>query len=163
MRMNVNHSEGREELETIVRDPVRFARGLLRADLWDLQADILRSVANHRRTAVKASHGSGKSFVAAAAVLWWLARYRDGIVVTTAPTWTQIEKVLWGEILAAIQRSRIKFPQPNRTELRLGPGNYAIGLSTNEGVRFQGFHGGHILIVLDEACGGIWSALVSAR
>jgi hypothetical protein len=36
---------------------------------------------------------------------------------------------------------RIAFPQLNKTELRIGPGNYALGLSTNEDVRFQGFHG----------------------
>lgn len=102
---------------------------------------------------MKACHASGKTFVAAVAVLWWVTRFPDGIVVTTAPTWTQVERVLWGEIHRAAQRSRIKYPALNQTELKLGPGNYAIGLSTNEGVRFQGFHGDHILIILDEAPG----------
>jgi hypothetical protein len=57
--------------------------------------------------------------------------------------------------------SRIAFPQLNKTELRIGPGNYALGLSTNEGVRFQGFHG-RLLIVVDEAPGvkaDIWEAV----
>jgi hypothetical protein len=40
-----------------------------------------------------------------------------------------------------------------QTELRLGPQNYAIGLSTDDSSRFQGFHSGHVLIVLDEAPG----------
>jgi ribosomal protein L37AE/L43A len=44
------------------------------------------------------------------------------------------------------------YPKPAATSLQLGPGRYAIGLSTNEGVRFQGFHGS-VLIVLDEAPG----------
>ncbi len=114
--------------------------------------DILHAIATTRRVAVKACHASGKTFVAAAAVLWWVTRFRDGIVVTTAPTWTQVERVLWGEIKKAVGRSRIGYPALNQTELKLGPNNYAIGLSTNEGVRFQGFHG-RILIVLDEAPG----------
>jgi len=42
---------------------------------------------------------------------------------------------------------------PTQTELRLGPQNYAIGLSTDDSSRFQGFHSGHVLIVLDEAPG----------
>src|SRR5690349_4262701 len=96
-------------LEPVVRDPVRFVRGLLRQDLWELQAEILRSVAQNPRTVVKACHASGKTFVAAAAVLWWITRFRDGIVVTTAPTWTQVEKLLWGEIHRAIQQSRIRY------------------------------------------------------
>lgn len=47
---------------------------------------------------MKACHASGKTFVAAVAVLWWITRFRDGIVVTTAPTWTHVQRVLWGEM-----------------------------------------------------------------
>jgi hypothetical protein len=133
--------------------------------MWAAQADILAAVATHPRVAVKACHSSGKTFVAAAAVLWFLTRYSDGIVVTTAPTWTQVEKLLWGEIHKAVQRSRIAFPEASKTELRIGPGNYAIGLSTNEGIRFQGFHG-RVLIVVDEAPGvkgEIWEAIEGIR
>src|SRR5262249_60269345 len=63
------------------------------------------------------------------------------------------------------QSSRIAFPQLSKTELRIGPGNYALGLSTNEGVRFQGFHG-RVLIVVDEAPGvkaEIWEAIEGIR
>src|SRR5262245_54720524 len=152
-------------LADVVCDPVRFCRGLLCQDLWALQEDILRAVATLPRVAVKACHASGKTFVAAVAVLWFVTRYRDGIVVTTAPTWTQVEKLLWGEIHRAAQSSRIAFPQLSKTELRIGPGNYALGLSTNEGVRFQGFHG-RILIVIDEAPGvkaDIWESIEGIR
>lgn len=125
---------------------------MLRQKLWGTQKDILRSVAQNRRTAVKACHASGKSYTAAAAVLWWVTRFPDGIAVTTAPTWMQVVKVLWGEIHRAAAGARIAYPAMSKTELRLGPDNYALGLSTNEGVRFQGFHG-RILIVIDEAPG----------
>ena len=93
----------------------------------------------------------------AIASLWWLTAHRDGIVATTAPTWLQVEKVIWGEVKSAVLRSqwcgKLKFPVPMQTELRLGPQNYAIGLSTDDSSRFQGFHSGHVLIVLDEAPG----------
>src|SRR5262245_64801885 len=152
-------------LADVVCDPVRFCRGFLCQDLWALEEDILRAVATRSRVAVKACHASGKTYVAAVAVLWFVTRFRDGIVVTTAPTWTQVEKLLWGEIHRAAQSSRIAFPQLNKTELRIGPGNYAIGLSTDQGVRFQGFHG-RILIVIDEAPGvkaDIWEAIEGIR
>src|SRR5207249_6850366 len=71
---------------------------------------------------------------------------------TTAPRWTQVERVLWGEIHKAVAMSRVAYPPLNQTELRLGPDNYAIGLSTDQGIRFQGFHG-RLLLVLDEAPG----------
>jgi hypothetical protein len=141
-----------EELGSMVLDPAAFAAGLLGHDLWETEVKILRSVAEHDRTAVKACHASGKTFTAADAVMWWTTRYPDGIVITTAPTWTQVKRVLWGEIRKTAQTGRIRFPKLNTTDLEIGPENYAIGLSTNEGVRFQGWHG-RILVILDEAPG----------
>jgi hypothetical protein len=142
---------------SLLRDPALFARIVLGADLWKTQREILAAVGQHSRVAVKACHASGKSYAIAIAVLWWLTVHRDGIVVTTAPTWLQVEKVIWGEIKSAVRRSvlcgKLKFPVPTQTELRLGPQNYAIGLSTDDSSRFQGFHSGHVLIVLDEAPG----------
>jgi phage terminase large subunit len=142
---------------SLLRDPVLFARKVLGADLWKTQRDILAAVAQHSRVAAKSCHSSGKTYAIAIAVLWWLTAHRDGIVVTTAPTWLQVEKIIWGEIKNAVRRSSmrgiIKFPMPTSTELRLGSQNYAIGLSTDDSSRFQGFHSGHVLVVLDEAPG----------
>lgn len=116
---------------------------------------------------MKACHSSGKTFAAALAVIWFVTRYPDGIVITTAPTWTQVEKLLWGYIKQALHRSRIQYPvEPNLTEWNLGDGNYAIGLSTNEADRFSGFHAKRMLIILDEAPGvrpQVWEAIEGIR
>lgn len=133
-------------------DPIKFSTGLLGHDLWSKQREILQSIATQPRTAVKACHASSKTFTAADAALWWMTRHKDGIVVTTAPTWTQVKRLLWGEIRKSALTGRVQFPIPNTTDLQIGPDNYAIGLSTNEGVRFQGWHG-TILVILDEAPG----------
>src|ERR1035437_3524888 len=149
----------------ILADPVGFTAGILCHDIWRIPAQILESVAKNRRTAVKSCHASGKTFSSAEAVIWWITRYSDGIAVTTAPTWVQVQKLLWGEIRKSLPTSRIMYPKPLGTELKLAEGNYALGLSTNEGVRFQGFHAGHILFVLDEAPGidvAIWEAIEGA-
>lgn len=155
----------RDDLKWALEDPVAFARVILRHDLWRRQEEILRAVRPGSRVAVKACHASGKTFLAADAVLWWITRFPDGIAVTTAPTWTQVERLLWGAIHRAAGGSMISYPPLNQTELRLGPDNYAMGLSTNEGVRFQGFHG-RVLIVIDEAPGvrpEIWEAIEGIR
>jgi phage terminase large subunit len=140
-------------LTALVRDPVAFSLGVFDHDHWGMQKAILRSVKDNAWTSVKACHASGKTFTAGDAALWWVTAFDDGIVVTTAPTWTQVEKLLWGNIHKALNHSKIKYPTPLKTELVLKTGeNYAIGISTNEGVRFQGWHG-RILIILDEAPG----------
>ena len=135
-----------------VQNPVLFSQRMLRHKTWSKQKEILHSVATHRRTAVKACHASGKSFTAAEATLWWITHRPKGIVVTTAPTMVQVERVLWGEIRNAVRGSKIGWPEPTLTSLTLGPNHYAIGISTNEGDRFQGFHG-DVLVILDEAPG----------
>jgi hypothetical protein len=149
-----------------LRDPARFARTFLGHDLWPTQVEILRALACSPRVAVKACHSSSKTRTAAEAVLWWITRYADGIALTTAPTFVQVKQVLWGEIRRAAQGARVSYPRPNLTELRFAPNNYALGLSTNQGVRFQGFHSGHLLVVIDEAVGvdgEIWEAIEGAR
>lgn len=160
-------AEQREALRRTLEDPVLFDRHLLGGDPWPVQESILRAIAVERaRVAVKACHASGKTHGAARAALWFLTRYPDGIVITTAPTWPQVEKLLWGEIRAAVRGARIRYPDPLTTELKLSDGNYALGLSTNEGIRFQGFHAPHVLMILDEAPGvrpDIWEAIEGVR
>lgn len=141
-----------QKLLRVIDDPTRFAEVMLGDTVWSTQREILQSVAQYPRTAVKACHASGKTFTAAEVVLWWITSHQEAVAVTTAPTWTQVERLLWGEIRHAVSRAKIKYPKPSISSLELGPGRYAIGLSTNEGVRFQGFHG-NVLIVLDEAPG----------
>jgi phage terminase large subunit len=146
-------------------DPEWFAATILGDDLWEQPRAILRALARPRaRVAVKACHASGKTHTAARAVLWWVVS--GGIAVTTAPTWTQVKELLWSEVHKAHANAR--FPLGGtllQTEYRLGPDNYAIGLSTDQGVRFQGWHG-RVLIVMDEAPGvkpDIWEAIEGIR
>ena len=84
------------EIASLIYDPVTFVQLFLLQKIWSKQIEILRSVAKYPRTAVKACHASGKTFIAAAVVLWWLVTHPNGIVVTTAPTWLQVEKLIWG-------------------------------------------------------------------
>lgn len=150
-----------------LQDPAHFAKAVLGASLWQKQADILRSIWSNPKTAVKSCHSSGKTFLSAAATLAWVTNFPDGIVITTAPSWTQVKNALWGEIRRAAAGARIiEYPKLNQVELRLGEKNYAIGISTNESDRFQGFHSDHVLIILDEATGvkqRIWDGIIGIR
>lgn len=147
-------------------DPVLFVSHILGQLIWAKQIEILRSIEQFPRTAVKACHSSGKTFVAAAAVLWWITTHEDAVAITTAPTWVQVEKILWAEIRGLISQAKIDYPKGTNSSLHLSPTRYAIGLATNEGVRFQGFHSRNVLIVLDEApgvLGEIYEAIEGIR
>lgn len=138
--------------------PAAVADRLFGVDMWETPREILAAVFQPRsRTAVKACHASSKTHTAAIAVA--LALYEGGDVLTTAPTWEQVKSVLWGEIHRLLMGSVIPMPEwgaVNQTEIVMPDGSHALGLSTNEGVRFQGWHarpGSFLLIIMDEAPG----------
>jgi hypothetical protein len=142
----------------VVFDPVALATYAFGHDHWWVPERILREVFKpHSRVAVKSCHASSKSFTAADAVL--MALLAGGDVIVTAPTWTQVEQVLFGQVHAAIATGRVPLSDwgaVNRTEIRLPSGEFALGLSTDVSVRFQGYHsrpGSFLLIVFDEAPG----------
>ena len=144
-------------------DPVLFAKHFLGVQLWERELEILQSIKTHRRTAIKACHGVGKTFTLAAAALWWLARFPEGIVLTTSATQRQVRTQLWAEIHRLVACARIPYPALKTTELKLrADNNFALGFSTNQSENFQGFHSKYLLIVADEAPGldsGIWDAV----
>src|ERR1700686_4646499 len=137
-----------EDGQNLIKDPVLFATRILGANLWEREVEILRSIKQRRHTAIKACHGVGKTFTLAHAALWWLARYEDRIVLTTAPTLRQVETQLWSELHRVAKRSKCTFPEINTTKIKFrGDENFALGLSTNRSENFQGYHGKHLLII----------------
>jgi hypothetical protein len=91
-------------------------------------------------------------------VLWFLAAHPRSVVVTTAPTWKQVETQLWREMAVAFESAREFFqvlgqPEIFKTDLTIAPNWYATGISTEKPERFSGFHSAHILLVVDEASG----------
>ena len=158
-------SRSKSNIPTSLTDPVYFASDVLGSVLWRRQRDIMRAVARKPLVAVKACHASGKTYLAARFALWWLLRYPEGKVINTAPGWRQV-RLMWDEIRLAATQSRIEFPVPSATELRISDANYIQGISTNEAVKFQGIHGRQILIIADEAPGiraDIWDAIEGVR
>ena len=139
------------------KNPVWFVTEVLKAHPWARQVEILESVRDHSRTAARSCHGIGKSFTAGQVILWFLFAFSPSIVLSTAPTWRQVEKLIWKEVRASYRRARVPLGGhilPKSPEIQIVQDEwYAMGLSTNEPDRFQGFHEENILVVVDEAAG----------
>ena len=58
--------------EMWAKDPVRFATETLGANPWSKQKEILEAIRDNVRVAVRSCNGSGKTYIAAHVVLWWL-------------------------------------------------------------------------------------------
>jgi len=148
-----------------MQSAVAFQRKALRRKLWDKQKHICRMVQTHRSVAIKGCHASGKTWVLAGYVPYFILANPDGIVLTIAPTLRQV-KTHWSEIAAAINALNLNAPDPSTTLWKLGPNNYAQGFSSSRGVNAQGFHGKKVLIIVDEAIGitgDVWDALEGIR
>jgi len=136
-------------------DPVAFCSEIIGGDRpWSRQTEVLEAVRDHRRTAVRSGHGVGKSWTCARVALWWLLTRASSVVITTAPTERQVREVLWREIGRAYAGSRVPLGgKLLSAKMQLAPDWFALGCSTDEAERFQGFHSEHLLVIFDEAAG----------
>ena len=138
--------------------PDLYAFERLGITLTASQIEILFSVRDNRRTAVKAHHALGKTFVAAIALLWWIDCQNRNIGYITAPTWGQalrltfkqakrlaiINKLDFEILDTGIIRDRDSFKATER---------FIQALNADSGEGFQGEHTAPILIVKDESTG----------
>jgi hypothetical protein len=134
-------------------DPVWKAKNLFGFEAWSKQVEILKALRRHKRVAVRSCHGVGKTATAATAVLDFMTE-GPCRVITTAPTWSQVEQLLWREI--AIRHSKIPgepFGKIFKSALEVRSDWFAMGLSTDKPERFQGHHAPRMMLVVDEASG----------
>jgi len=124
--------------------------------IWSKQREILNALVKYRKVAVRSGHGLGKSFIAAICVMY-LAYVWKGLGVTTAPTFRQVEKVLWGEIhwLYNNAGGRNKMGGDlKKTSLDLGDKWFVEGFSTRDPkAAITGFHEENVFAIVDEAGG----------
>lgn len=140
----------------IQEEPILFWDNVLGAEHWSKQEEILNAVFSSQKTTVRSCHGIGKSYSAARIGLTFLHAFKDSIVVTTAPTFRQVQTILWREWRGACATSKIPLGvDPLKVVHEISENWYAIGMSANKPDNFQGLHAssGQMLVIVDEADG----------
>ena len=153
---------------TYQKSPIRFYTECLDVDpkyVWDKMVEISESVRDNQFTAVKAGNSLSKSYTAARIALWFLYTHYPSTVVTTAPSQSQVEDIIWREISSAHGNARVPLGgEVLKTGLDLqrevnGDKWFATGFATRpdtvtqQATRVQGFHNHHVLVIMDEAAG----------
>ena len=144
-------------------DPVAWLRDVLGMHAWSKQREICLSVRDQKRTVVASCHSSGKSAISGALACWWVAVHPPGsaIVVSTAPTYRQVNAILWEEIRKNHRMAELKgLPLPGNVtgadEWKLDNGQIVgFGRKPKDGDAhaFQGIHRRYVLVIIDEAAG----------
>jgi len=134
--------------------PDLWIENYLGCNMWSTPKLIARSTFAHPRTAVASASATSKSHTAARIACAFLYLFSPSTVITTAPTFRQVESILWREIRAAWAGSRVNLGGDLKaTGIHIREDWFAIGLSTDEPERFQGLHNENVLVIGDEASG----------
>ena len=110
MRAAKNPAAGRKRFfQARVREyrknPVIFAKEVLRFEPDEWQADALTDLAAAPKVAIKSGQGVGKTSLEAVALLWFLCCFPYPRIVATAPTKQQLHDVLWSEVSKWMSKS----------------------------------------------------------
>lgn len=143
-------------------DPVGFVEDVLGESLWSRQRDVLAAIRTHKRVAVPAGFGVGKTHLAARAAVWFCNVHPPGtgLVVTTATRFRQVQRQLWPHIRKIVPRAGLpgtcdtvqyKIPDEHGQDVVAA---YGFTAPPGDEAAMQGIHYPHLLLIVDEA-GGI--------
>lgn len=142
--------------------PDEWIETILNCSMWTIPKLIARAVFHRKtdgattRVVVPSCTSAGKSHTAARIAIAFLNLYTPSTVITTAPTFRQVESILWKEIGTAYANARMAMYRGGdvkQTKIDIDKDHFAIGISTDEPERFQGLHNRFVLVVGDEASG----------
>lgn len=96
--------------------PDIWAYDILGITLWSKQREVANSVVSNHNTMVIACHASGKSFLTAVLICWWIdtGTLGDRRVLSTAPTTAQVRGIVWREVQKMHKLSRDRHEQYKR-------------------------------------------------
>ncbi|MDP4198318.1 MAG: hypothetical protein Q8922_04630 [Bacteroidota bacterium] len=143
---------------------------------WSKITEILDAVGTgQRKTLVRSCNGAGKTTTLAAICNWYFSTHDNSIVLTTASSWTQVRRNLWGEIRKQARHGTLygiedrkprdesgKFVKRDfdgnpfkitETCIKLSDKHFMLGIAPDTPENAQGFHAEHVLIAIDEATG----------
>lgn len=129
---------------------------------------IINHLANNKWVGVESATGTGKTFLGALLVFWFLENFENSIVITTAPKREQLSLHIWKEIGKLFP----KFGRGELTSLKIRMNankedwiavGFIAGVKTDEEstTKAQGFHAKHLLIIFEETP-GIPQAIITA-
>lgn len=138
-------------------NPVAFSREVLGINPWSKQSEILESVRDHKRVAIRSGHKCGKSTTLAILALWFYCSYKDARVVMTSVTSRQVDAILFREVkklrLGAKHHIDGSSGELARTGIKADDFREIVGFTAKDAEAVAGISGANLLYLCDEASG----------
>jgi len=121
---------------------------------------ILEALVSWKWCGVESATGTGKTYLGALIVFWFLEVFENSLIVTTAPKQDQLSLHIWKEI--GRLHSTFNRGELTTLKLRMNSGKddwiavgFVAGVKADEdsATKAQGFHAEHMLIILEETPG----------
>ena len=147
-----------EYIDTVLLKPLNIT-------LEENQREILTAIFKYKKVIIPTHHAFGKSFICALVSITLMNLYCNDIKgVTLAPTFRQVQDILWSEIRSIFERvnvlEKILLGKVNLTRYEIGAKAFATGVSPRRAAKgaatpefIQGTHAGTVFVIGDEAGG----------
>jgi len=153
-----------DKLKSWRESPLLFVTECLGAQPSNQQAEALVAMTKGKRLSIRSGHGTGKSALAAWRILHFMATRAYPKVVCTAPTARQLSDVLWSELSKWLRKSILAdefilqkdkmFHKDAQKEWWARAVSPSVKASKEDQAEtLAGFHGDHLLIIVDESSG----------
>lgn len=151
-------TQAQQQAKYIREYPEEFFENTLDVRFWSKQEEIVHSIRDHVKTAVRSSNSAGKTYSIARIAQWFLAAFPPAVVINTAPTHRQVENQFWREFRRAYNHAPVNLGgKLLKTRFDIDEDWFAMGFSVagsdSAMESFQGWHGENILFIVDEASG----------
>jgi hypothetical protein len=149
------------KLKPYRNDPIGFVRDIIKAEPTPQQLEALEAVRDGTHVSIKSGHGTGKTTFLSWIILWFLYTRHNARVPCTAPTEAQLKDVLWAELSIWHQgmdeffRKKFVITSDHVYHVDYQKSWFAVARTarSEKPEALQGFHGGELLFIIDEATG----------
>lgn len=136
-----------------------YVPGSGKPGLYSKQIESAESVRDNRRTAEVGANGTGKDYTSGMLMLWWMYSWDDAMAIVYGPTTRQVNEIIWKEGRVAFKGANVRLPgrmYDGSSKYVISDFREASGFSSDSsatGAGIQGFHAGHMLVIVTEAHG----------
>lgn len=142
-------------------DPVGFCENVLGEKFAPDIENVMESVRDFVYTVARSANAVGKTHSAARIAIWFYKCFPGSQIYTTAASpFSNLQKLLWGEIGAVVRKNQSLFDKDSVITLNIGRSSNEFitgvtipssGAEEEREARFSGKHAPYLMFILDEA------------